>query len=92
MKYDENPMSFDMDIALSMIAQMRSDAIRRKHATTDEKEREDITDEIRIYNTEEYVIYYYRDKEVRQSVFDKVFRFYGPILREERKKALSKST
>lgn len=74
MKYDEDKLKYELDRAIEIIGQMRSEAIRRRQSATSEQERQDALDEIAIYNRE----------EVRQSVFDKVFRFYSPLLRERR--------
>ena len=84
MKYDEDKLKYELDRAIEIIGQMRSEAIRRGQSATSEQERQDALDEIAIYNREEQVIYGYGDEEVRQSVFDKVFRFYSPLLRERR--------
>ena len=84
MKYDEDKLKYELDRAIEIIGQMRSEAIRRRQSATSEQERQDAKDEIAIYNREEQVIYGYADEEVRQSVFDKVFRFYGPLLKKER--------
>ena len=74
MKYDEDKLKYELDRAIEIIGQMRSEAIRRRQSATSEQERQDALEEIAIYNRE----------EVRQSVFDKVFRFYSPLLRERR--------
>lgn len=84
MKYDDDKLKYELDRAIEIIGQMRSEAIRRRQSATSEQERQDAKDEIAIYNREEQVIYGYADEEVRQSVFDKVFRFYGPLLKKER--------
>lgn len=84
MRYDEDKLKYELDRAIEIIGQMRSNAIRRRQSVTNDQERQDALDEIAIYNREEQVIYGYADEEVRQSVFDKVFRFYGPLLRERR--------
>ena len=82
MKYDEDKLKYELDIAIEAIGKMRSEAIRRRQSATSEQERQDALDEITIYNREEQVIYGYGDEEVRQSVFDKVFRFYIPLLKK----------
>lgn len=70
------------DVAIEMIAKMRSEAIRRKHSATSEEERQRVTNEIQVYNAEESVLNGYGSDEARTSVYDKVFRFYGPIIKE----------
>ena len=82
MKYDEDKLKYELDIAIEAIGKMRSEAIRRRQSATSEQERQDALDEITIYNREEQVIYGYGDEEVRQSVFDKVLRFYIPLLKK----------
>lgn len=84
MKYDEDKLKYELDRAIEIIGQMRSNAIRRRQSAISEQERQDALDEIAVYNREEQVIYGYGDEEVRQSVFDKVFRFYSPLLKKER--------
>lgn len=84
MKYDEDKLKYELDRAIEIIGQMRSNAIRRRQSATSEQERQDALDEISIYNREEQVVYGYADEEVRQSVFDKVFRFYSPLLKKAR--------
>lgn len=84
MRYDEDNLKYELDRAIEIIGQMRTEAIRRRLSATNDQERQDALDEIAIYNREEQVIYGYADEEVRQSVFDKVFRFYSPLLKMER--------
>lgn len=74
--------AIDYDVAIEMIAKLRSDAIRRKHAATTEEERQAADAEIKAYNADESVLNGYGSDDARTSVYDKVFRFYGPLLRE----------
>ena len=73
--------AINYDVAIEMIAKMRSEAIRRKQSATSEEERQKVTNEIQVYNAEERVLNGYGSDEARTSVYDKVFRFYGPIIR-----------
>lgn len=73
--------AINYDVAIEMIAKMRSEAIRRKQSATSEDEREKFVEEIKVYNAEESVLNGYGSDEARTSVYDKVFRFYGPIIR-----------
>jgi hypothetical protein len=73
--------AINYDVAIEMIAKLRSEAIRRKHAATSEEERQKITQEILAYNADESVLNGYGSDDARTSVYDKVFRFYGPMIR-----------
>ena len=73
--------AINYDVAIEMIAKMRSEAIRRKQSATSEEERQKVTNEIQVYNAEESVLNGYGSEEARTSVYDKVFRFYGPMRR-----------
>lgn len=73
--------SINYDVAIEMIAKMRSEAIRRKHSTSSEEEKQKLTNEIHVYNAEESVLNGYGSEEARTSIYDKVFRFYGPMIR-----------
>ena len=73
--------AINYDVAIEMIAKMRSEAIRRKQSATSEEERQKVTNEIQVYNAEESVLNGYGSEEARTSVYDKVFRFYGPMIR-----------
>lgn len=73
--------AINYDVAIEMIAKMRSEAIRRKHSATSEEERQKVANEIQVYNAEESVLNGYGSDEARLSVYDKVFRFYAPIIR-----------
>ena len=77
--------AIDYDVAIEMIAKLRSDAIRRKHAATTEEERQAADAEIKAYNADESVLNGYGSDDARTSVYDKVFRFYGPLIREIQK-------
>lgn len=74
--------ALDYDVAIEMIARLRSDAIRRKQAATTVEERQAADAEIKAYNADESVLNGYGSDDARTSVYDKVFRFYGPLLRE----------
>ena len=74
--------AINYDVAIEMIAKMRSEAIRRKHSATSEEERQKAGNEIRVYNAEESILNGYGSDDTRLSVYDKIFRFYGPIIKE----------
>ena len=73
--------AIDYDVAIEMIAKLRSEAIRRKQSATSEEERQKLTQEILAYNADESVLNGYGSDDARTSVYDKVFRFYGPMIR-----------
>lgn len=73
--------ALDYDIAIELLAKMRSDAIRRKHSATSEEEKLRAGNEIQVYNAEESILNGYGSDDARTSVYDKVFRFYGPIIK-----------
>lgn len=75
--------ALDYDVAIGIIARMRSNAIKRKHsASSSEEEIQKASEEIVIYNAEESVLNGYGSEDAKISVYDKVFRFYAPIARE----------
>lgn len=73
--------AINYDVAIEMIAKLRSEAIRRKRSATSEEERQKYTQEILVYNAEESVLNGYGPDEARTSVYDKVFKFYGPMIK-----------
>lgn len=74
--------AINYDVAIEMIAKLRSEAIRKKQLATSEEDRQKYTQEIQAYNADESVLNGYGSDDARTSVYDKVFRFYGPLLRE----------
>ena len=76
--------AINYDVAIEMIAKLRSEAIRRKRSASSEEERQKYTQEILAYNADESVLNGYGSDDARTSVYDKVFRFYGPMIREEK--------
>ncbi len=73
--------AINFDVAIEMIARLRSEAIKRKHAATSEEERQAADAEIKAYNADERVLNGYGSDDARTSVYDKVFRFYGPLIK-----------
>ena len=73
--------AINFDVAIEMIARLRSEAIKRKHAATSEEERQAADAEIKAYNADERVLNGYGSDDARASVYDKVFRFYGPLIK-----------
>ena len=73
--------TINFDVAIEMIARLRSEAIKRKHAATSEEERQAADAEIKAYNADERVLNGYGSDDARASVYDKVFRFYGPLIK-----------
>ena len=71
--------TLNYDLAIELIARLRSDAIRRKHNATSDEERQKAENEIKAYNADESVINGYGSEDARISVYDKVFRFYIPL-------------
>ena len=76
--------AINYDVAIEMIAKLRSEAIRRKRNANSEEERQKYAQEILAYNADESVLNGYDSDDARTSVYDKVFRFYGPIIRGEK--------
>jgi len=74
--------TLNYDLAIELIAKLRSDAIKRKHSATSDEERQKADNEIKVYNADESVLNGYGSDEARLSVYDKVFRFYAPIVKE----------
>ena len=74
--------TLNYDLAIELIAKLRSDAIKRKHSATSDEERQKADNEIKAYNADESVLNGYGSDEARLSVYDKVFRFYAPIVKE----------
>lgn len=73
--------AINFDVAIEMIARLRSEAIKRKHAATSEEERQAADAEIKAYNADERVLNGYGSDDARTSVYDKVFRFYGLLIK-----------
>jgi hypothetical protein len=73
--------ALDYDVAIELLAKMRSEAIRHKHSATSEKERLQADNEIHVYNAEDSILNGYGSDDARLSVYDKIFRFYGPIIK-----------
>ena len=65
-----------------MIQSMRVKAIKRMNDAPSEEERQKAEQEIRLYNKEERILNY-GETTAKESVYDKVFRFYGPIIRKK---------
>ena len=74
--------TLNYDLAIELIAKLRSDAIKRKHSATSDEERQKADNESKVYNADESVLNGYGSDEARLSVYDKVFRFYAPIVKE----------
>ena len=75
--------AIDYDVAIEMIQSMRVKAIKRMNDALSEEERQKAEQEIRLYNKEERILNY-GEATAKESVYDKVFRFYGPMIREEK--------
>ena len=75
--------AINYDVAIEMIAKLRSEAIRRKQTATSEEDRQRYTQEILVYNADESVLNGYGSDDARTSVYDKVVRFYGPMISNE---------
>ncbi len=74
--------ALNYDVPIEIIAKLRSDTIRRKHAATTEEERQAADAEIKAYNADESVLNGYGSDDARTSVYNKVSIFYGPLLRK----------
>lgn len=74
--------ALNYDVAIELIASMRAAAIKRcNNKNLPEEERKKTEEEIRVYNADESVLNGYGTEDARMSVYDKVFRFYAPIVR-----------
>ena len=76
--------AIDDGVAIEMIQSMRVKAIKRMNDAPSEEERQKAEQEIRLYNKEERILNY-GEATAKDSVYDKVFRFYGPLIREIQK-------
>lgn len=74
--------AINYDVAIEMIQSMRVKAIRKMNNAPSEEERQRAENEVRLYNKEERILNY-GEQSAKESVYDKVFRFYGPIIRNE---------
>lgn len=72
--------AIDYDVAIEMIQSMRVKSIKRMNEASSEEERQNAEKEIRLYNKEERILNY-GEATAKESVYDKVFRFYGPIIK-----------
>ena len=70
--------AINYDVAIEIIAKLRSEAIRRKHAATTEEERQKYSQEILAYNADESVLNGYGTDEDRTAVYRKLFRANEP--------------
>ena len=73
--------ALNYDVAIEILSKARSASIKRKHHAASEKEREQAAKEILVYNAEESILNGYGSLDARTSVYDKIFRFYAPIVR-----------
>ena len=76
--------ALNYDVAIEMIQSMRVKAIKRMNDANSDEERQKAEKEIRLYNKEERILNYV-EATAKESVYDKVFRFYGPMIREIQK-------
>ena len=74
--------AINYDVAIEMIQSMRVKAIRKMNNAPSEEERQRAENEVRLYNKEERILNY-GEQSAKESVYDKVFRFYGPMIRHE---------
>ena len=74
--------ALNYDVAIEMIAKLRSEAIRRKHAATTEEKRQMVDAEIKAYNADESVLNGYGTDEDRTAVYRKLFRANEPKQRK----------
>ena len=75
--------AINYDVAIEMIQSMRVKAIHRMNNAPSEEERRKAENEVRLYNKEERILNY-GEPNAKDSVYDKVFRFYGPMIRGEK--------
>lgn len=70
--------TINYDVAIEMVAKLRSEAIRKKHSATTEEERQKYVQEILAYNADESVLNGYGSDEERTAVYRKLFRANEP--------------
>jgi hypothetical protein len=70
---------YDLEIALQIIVQIKVIRMNELEKTTDELQREKLQKEITMLWAEEKALY--SNDVIRQSIMDKAFRLYGPILK-----------
>ncbi len=73
--------TINYDVAIEILAIMRTTANKARCAATSEEEREKQWQLIRTYNAEQRILDGLTgDEDARKAVYDKVFRFYAPIV------------
>lgn len=74
--------ALDYDLAIELIARLRSEAIKRKHAATSDEERLQADAEIQAYNADENILNGYGTDEDRMAVYAKLLRSSSPMPRK----------
>ena len=74
--------AINYDVAIELIQSMRVKAIKRMNDAPSEEERQKAENEVRLYNKEERILSY-GEATAKESVYDKVFRFYAPMIKNK---------
>jgi hypothetical protein len=70
---------YDLDIAIEILARMQAIKTAELNSAVDRLQRANLQREINILRTEEKALY--SNNPLQQSVIDKAFRLYGPVLK-----------
>jgi len=73
---------YDLDIAIEIIARMQARKANELYNTIDQLKRIELQKDIDILRAEKKALY---SNILQQSVIDKVFKIYAPILKAESK-------
>lgn len=74
--------TINYDVALEILAIMRTTANKARCAATSDEERNKFVEEIKIYNAEQRILDGLSgDDDSKKAVYDKIFKFYAPIVR-----------
>jgi hypothetical protein len=77
---------YDLDIALDIVAEMFADKSKEFLDCQDEKEKQKLKRELDMIREERNTLYFTRTP-MFDSVMDKAFRLYAPIIRHKREMA-----
>ena len=73
--------ALDYDLAIEILQSMRVKTERTIDSAQTETERKEAQALLKLYNMEEKILNGWGNDYSRQSVYDKVFRFYAPLVR-----------
>jgi len=73
--------ALNYDLAIEILQSMRVKTERTIDSAQTETERKEARALLKLYNMEEKILNGWDNDFSRQSVYDKVFRFYAPLVR-----------